>query len=416
MSRRHETLDPQIARDLAELEAALAGEPGADPALAVLVSDVRAEAPRMSATFALSLDERVAAGFPRPAGRRDHVIAWLTGLRAHGRARLLPVLAVAATALVALVVSVSLLTAGDGGKRDDTAVVGQPETTAEPDTGGPGAGGSAPGAAGGAGSVSDKSTSQPPAPADRLTAARRALQVPQPVLAAPVPGSNRKVEKFTQLTLSTSAEKVQDVSDGVVRVTQGLGGFVEASQVTTTDDQGSATFRLRVPAKRLDEAIRRLSALAHVASLSQSATDITREFVSAADRLSDARAERRALLRALGRATTANQIASLRARLRFNRSEIARYKGELNSVRRRADLATIEVTVDGQGRDKGADGGAWTPRDALGDALRVLEVAAGILVVTAAALVPVALLGLLAALGARAVRRRRREEALDAAA
>jgi hypothetical protein len=206
---------------------------------------------------------------------------------------------------------------------------------------------------------------------------------------------------------------VEDVSDGVVRVTQSLGGFVESSQVTTNERTGAASFRLRVPAARLDEAVRRLSALAHVASLSQSATDITRDFVSAAGRLSDARAERRALLRALAKATTANEIASLRARLRLNASEIAAYKGELNALRRRADLATVEVGVEGRGHSSG--GGSWTPADALRDAARVLEVTAGVLLVGAAALAPLAVLGFLVGLTARSLRRRRREHALDAA-
>jgi uncharacterized protein DUF4349 len=405
MSRRDETLDLQVTRDLADLEAALAGEPGADPSLALLVSDVRAEAPRMSAGFALQLDERVAEGFPRPAGRRARASAWLAGLREHSRANLLPVLGLATTVLVALIVSVAVIAGGGS----DTAVRSDRDQAQPPSA-----------AQGGAGAESGTSSAaadnqRAPAPVVADEVARRALKA-APVSVTPFAATSRKVEKLTQLTLSTSADDVQKVSDGVVRVTQGLGGFVESSQVTTSDARGSATFRLRIPSRRLDEAVSRLSGLAHVGSLSQSATDITREFVSAADRLSDARAERRALLRALGKATTANEIASLRARLRFNRSEIARYKGELNAVRRRADLATIEVTVDGQGKAKGSGGGAWTPRDALGDAVRVLEVATGVLVVSAAALVPLALVAALAALAARAVRRRRREEALDAAA
>jgi hypothetical protein len=74
------------------------------------------------------------------------------------------------------------------------------------------------------------------------------------------------------------------------------------------------------------------------------------------------------------------------------------------------------VTVTGRGRAPSAGGGAWTPRDALHDALRVLEVAAGVLVVSAAALAPIALVAALAGLAARSLRRRRREQALDAAA
>jgi hypothetical protein len=88
----------------------------------------------------------------------------------------------------------------------------------------------------------------------------------------------------------------------------------------------------------------------------------------------------------------------------------------LDVQRRAADLATVAVTVQGTGKATKKGGGAWTPRDALHDAGRVLEVAGGVLLIAAAALAPLALLAALALLGARVLRRRRREGALDGAA
>jgi hypothetical protein len=61
------------------------------------------------------------------------------------------------------------------------------------------------------------------------------------------------------------------------------------------------------------------------------------------------------------------------------------------------------------------DSGAWTPADAFDDALRVLEVAAGVALIAAAVLLPVALIWLLAWLARRGISRRRRERALDMA-
>jgi hypothetical protein len=199
----------------------------------------------------------------------------------------------------------------------------------------------------------------------------------------------------------------------VIATSQRFGGIVESSQISTSDAQASAVFSLRLPTKRLDAAIAALSKLAHVASMSQGATDITGSFVSATSRLADARAERRGLLKALGRATTTQEIDALKARLRDNRSQISALKGELNAVRRRADLARVDVTVSGTGHKGATGGGTWTPRDAAHDALRVLEVAAGVLLVGLAAGIPLALIAGLAAVGARSARRRRREGALD---
>jgi hypothetical protein len=202
---------------------------------------------------------------------------------------------------------------------------------------------------------------------------------------------------------------VQSVADDVVATAQRFGGIVDSSQISTSDDEASAVFALRIPTARLDDAVAALSKLAHVASLSEGSTDITGAFVSVADRLKDARAERRALLKALGRARTAQEVDAIKARLRDNRSQISALKGELNALRRRANLARVDVSIAGNGKKSG--GGAWTPGDAANDALRVLEVTAGVLLIVAAVTLPLAVLGGAAGLATRSARRRRRESA-----
>jgi hypothetical protein len=223
----------------------------------------------------------------------------------------------------------------------------------------------------------------------------------------------RRVERTTRLELTTS--DVQGVADGVVRATQASGGFVQSSQVATGDGNGNASFVLRVPTARLDDALARLSKLGHVRSLQQSAQDITGAYDSASARLTEARAARRALLRALAKATTTEQISSLRARIADNRREIERYQTQFNAVRQRANLATLEVNVTGHPRKSqpAPAGGSWSPGDAARDAVRVLEVSAGVALVGLAVLVPLALLGAAAGLAAGTYRRRRREAALQ---
>ena len=81
-------------------------------------------------------------------------------------------------------------------------------------------------------------------------------------------------------------------------------------------------------------------------------------------------------------------------------------------------LTVMGVTIEPGGASGGVGGGgndgAWTPGDALNDAVRVLEVFAGVAVVGVAVLAPFALLGLRAGFAARGARRRRREQALEA--
>jgi len=381
--RRRETtpLDPAVAAELEALEAALAGDPAAEPELAALVRDVRADAPAMAPGFRARLDERVERGFERAPRRR------LQSLRP-----MIPALSVAGCVLAALVAVV--LSAG-GGSSDDAGSAGAgraaaPAQTESADSAKSG-GGSASGSAGGGSSSA-------------------------PALAAPAPSAparQRRVERSTRLELTTT--DVQAASDGVVRATQATGGFVQSSQVATGDGRSTASFVLRVPTSRLDDGLARLTKLGHVRSLQQSADDITNVYNGASTRLAEARATRRGLLRALSKATTAQEVSSLRARIADNRRALQRYQRELNAVRNRANYATIGLELTGVARKQAAvpGGGSWTPGDAAHDAVRVLEVSAGVALIALAVLLPLTLVGAAGGFATVAVRRRRREAALS---
>jgi hypothetical protein len=71
--------------------------------------------------------------------------------------------------------------------------------------------------------------------------------------------------------------------------------------------------------------------------------------------------------------------------------------------------------VHGGGKSGATGGGRWTPGDAAGDAVRVLEVLAGVVLIGLAVAVPGGLIAVAIALAVRQSRRRRREAALDPA-
>jgi Domain of unknown function (DUF4349) len=383
MRRREPTLDPAVAAELEALEAALAGDPAAEPELAALVRDVRAEAPAMDLSFRARLDERVECEFAKAPRQRRFALR-----------PLIPALGVAGCVIAAILAFT--LTAG-GGSNDHasssgggTAVLDQSSPIApEASDSAKSSSGSS---AGSSGSSSSSAPAAPPATASR----------------------ERRVERSTRLELTTS--DVQKTTDGVVRATQAAGGFVQSSQVATGDGRSIASFVLRVPTSKLDDALAQLSKLGHVKSLQQSADDITGAYDGASGRLTEARAARRGLLRALANATTAEQVSSLRARIADNRRELQRYQREFNAVRNRANLATVSVEVTGTARKQAAapSHGSWTPGDAAHDAVRVLEVSAGVALIALAVLVPLTLVGAAGGFAAVTLRRRRREAALSA--
>jgi len=350
--------------------------------------------PRPDPRWARDLDQRAAAGFPRP----PRPSFWARVLP--DRSVLLPAMGAASLLLILAFV---IVTAPNGG--DDNSSSSE------------GGGGMA--ASGGSSSASSARAPRPSPQGESDSAGATSLQ--QSSKAAPPapgggsPGSDarrrRLQERSATLTLAARPREVEDVADGIVRVTDNAGGFVASSNVS----QDGGDFELRVPTARLQRTIADLSRLAHVRGRSQSTRDITAEGVSARGRLREHQKEREGLLRALARATTLNETESIKARLRIVNRSIASAREALSRVNNRARYANVSVTLvaDRSAGVAGGDGN-WTPGDALHDAGRVLEVAAGIGLILLAVALPIGVIVALAALAARATTRRRRSRALDA--
>ena len=224
------------------------------------------------------------------------------------------------------------------------------------------------------------------------------------------PGTeNRKVDRDAQLSLSTQPDEVRSVTGEVISITRSLGGVVASSQVSETPDGASASLQLTIPTRNLDQALDRMTDLADVDSLNESAVDITRPVIDAKDRLRDAEARRRELLQALGNAPNEAVADALELKIAEARREIARAEADYERLTAKARLSTLDVTVNGD--PEASD--QRTLGDWLDDAVDVLRTVAGVLLVTQAIVVPIGLVaGLIAWIIAR-IRRRRRERALD---
>src|SRR4051812_19557233 len=340
-----------------------------------LATMVRDAAPRPDAEFLERLDARVAERFGAPERPRR---AWPRWRIAGGLA------AAGAAAVIAVVVVGGDERSGTGSPSPQHALSAEPSTTA--------------------GTPSE--------------AARQAAGAPPAPSAAVAPaGPKRRVIRDTQLALTAAPKDFAATTDGVFAVSDRFGGIVQRSSVDQNGSTGHATFDLRVPAARLDDAMTALSRLAHVKSRSAASQDVTAEYLSASERLADARAERRGILRSLAKADTAGETAALRIRLREVNARLTQARGEVRSLKLRTDYVQVAVTVDAAKRGEAIPGTGdtndrWTPGDARPDAGRPPQPAAGIALLPRAIGLPRALLGGLFAPGGRAARRRRREAAL----
>lgn len=184
------------------------------------------------------------------------------------------------------------------------------------------------------------------------------------------------------------------------------------SQISTGDDGGGGQFELRIPQERLRAALRDLSAIGEVRARSEQGEDVTPAVSRTEERLDDARADRRGLLRRLERAQTDEESRAIRRRLRLVSAEIRGLGGELRRLRERVDYAAVAVALEPGGEEGGAAGGGGTG-EALDDALGTLGGAVELGIRALGVLLPLSLLALAGWLASRAVLRRRREAALS---
>jgi hypothetical protein len=223
-----------------------------------------------------------------------------------------------------------------------------------------------------------------PAPGGSLAVRKTPGLSQTPLSAAPglhVPNNGRQQVQASQLTLGARPKRIDTVAQEVFNVVGEQNGFVDASQVTAGGAGGYAHFRLSVPSISLPQTMSDLSALpyANVLNRTDTVEDVTGQYRNAVKHHDKA------------------QIRALRRKIAYSQV----------TVNIQADAPPPPVRHPPH--HSGFIG------NAAHTALHVLTVIAGVALIALAVVVPVALVAALAWLVAAALKRRRRERALDMA-
>ncbi|MDA0179100.1 DUF4349 domain-containing protein [Solirubrobacter phytolaccae] len=349
---------------------------------------LRETKPAPDPAWTLKLDSRVAHRFPNPPSRPR---AALIRVGEH----MVAIVASLAVAGVIGIVMIAGLSGTGGGDDEPASSASYTESTTSEDSGSGGSS-SAPAA---------EATPEP-------------LSTVSPTTSSP--DEKRAVRASASLTLATTPDRVQGLTNRAITIVDQLDGYVQSSEIDQPSSRRAiANLSLRIPSAKLDDGLGRISKLANVQSRTQQTEDLTdqREAMEAAVR--DARSDRDGLRNRLEKATTDKERQRLRALVNQATRRVTRRTREVNELGRDVSYATVDLEIRGT-KSSGAaapadDDGRWTAGDAVGDAVRVLEVVAGVLVIVLAIVLPIVAIGVLAWIAVRITTRRRRERALEGA-
>jgi hypothetical protein len=207
-------------------------------------------------------------------------------------------------------------------------------------------------------------------------------------------------------------DRLSQASADAIRTTRELGGFVVSSNVATRDRGGEARLVLRVPSRRIQDAIARLSDLGTITAQQVAIQDRQDELDRLRRRIDTLRVQRAELDLRL---RTESLTAPERLRLELRRQRLTGLINSLtatrNGVTREVAMAEVSLTVrTGTSAPAPSEGRIEA---AARDALHVLAVAGAVAVFAFIVLTPLLAIGLAAWLGRRSWRRRENERLLE---
>jgi hypothetical protein len=144
--------------------------------------------------------------------------------------------------------------------------------------------------------------------------------------------------------------EVDEVDKAALKIRQlaaQVGGYITNSSISGGRDQiRQATFELKIPSARYDQATGLLSTIGKVETVSSTAQDVGEEFVDVTARVTNSRRLEERLIGLLANRTgKLDEVLRVERELARVREEIERYEGRLRYLSARVALSTLTITV-----------------------------------------------------------------------
>lgn len=144
--------------------------------------------------------------------------------------------------------------------------------------------------------------------------------------------------------------EVQKLDPAILKIRQlvaQVGGYVANSSMSGGRDQiRQASFEVKIPSPKYDEAVSSLSAIGKVETVNSSAQDVGEEFVDVTARVTNARRLEERLINLLANRTgKLDEVLRVERELARVREEIERYEGRLRYLTSRASMSTLVINA-----------------------------------------------------------------------
>ena len=189
--------------------------------------------------------------------------------------------------------------------------------------------------------------------------------------------------------LDSAAQQIVDGATGPK-----VGGFLVSSVVDTSDGYGYGKVVVSVPAPEFEHVVSNLNGIGEVTRQQLLGDDVTPEYVTARNSLIEARGRVADLLDRLEQASSAGQKFRLRDKLESAEAELSQLEDSSEAIEEEASYSSIEVSLAGTAPPAEADKPVFTR--ALTTAKSILLAIASGVVLAGGAIIPIALLLLVA--------------------
>lgn len=158
---------------------------------------------------------------------------------------------------------------------------------------------------------------------------------------------DRKLIRSVSMNLQT--QDMDDLlSDINEKITQ-LEGYTETSEIQNDNSNGAArraSLTIRIPAENLKDFTNHVSSVSNVMATSETAEDVTLNYVAVESRKKALLAEEARLLTLIEKAANLNELLQLEKRLGEIRSELESITSQLNIYDNLIEYATVQLEID----------------------------------------------------------------------